>query len=77
MLVAGGVALTAAGSAKLQHHQEPLDRAEKIVKVGIVILTVCWAILVGWTGLSFSAPRARDGPVVRAGTVVSKPFFLA
>ncbi|BCR89977.1 uncharacterized protein ACHE_51175A [Aspergillus chevalieri] len=69
ILVGAGVALTAAGSAKLQHHDQPIDKAEKIIKVGIVILAVCWGILVGWTALSFRAPRG-DGPVVRAGTTM-------
>ena len=73
-LVGAGVALAAAGSAKLQNHDQPIDKAEKMIKVGIVILAVSWGILVGWTGLSFRAPKG-DGPVVRAGTTVRSPFL--
>lgn len=75
MLVVAGVALTAAGSAKLQNHQQPIDKAEKTVKAGIAILAVSWGVLVGWAGLSFTAPRARNSTVARAGTVVSFPAF--
>ncbi|KAF9890657.1 hypothetical protein FE257_005788 [Aspergillus nanangensis] len=70
MLVVAGVALTAAGSAKLQTHQQPIDKAEKITKVGISILTVAWGFLAGWTGLSFLAPRGRNSSITRAGTVL-------
>ncbi|EYE92984.1 uncharacterized protein EURHEDRAFT_461230 [Aspergillus ruber CBS 135680] len=69
ILVGAGVALAAAGSAKLQDHEQSTDKAEKMIKVGIVILAICWGVLVGWTGLSFRAPRG-DGPVVRDGTMM-------
>lgn len=69
IVVVGGVALTAAGSAKLQSHEEPIDKAEKIVKAGIAILTVCWVALVAVTGLTFAVP-ARKSVVGRAGTTV-------
>ncbi|THC93877.1 hypothetical protein EYZ11_006629 [Aspergillus tanneri] len=70
MLVVAGVALTAAGSAKLQGHEQPLDKAEKIVKAGISILAVAWGFLVGWTAFSFIAPRGRNSSLTRAGTVL-------
>ncbi|KAL2022921.1 hypothetical protein VTK56DRAFT_4136 [Thermocarpiscus australiensis] len=70
MLVVAGVALTAAGSAKLQEHKQPLDKAEKMTKAGIAILTVAWGILVAWTGLSFTAPRGRNFSLTRVGTVL-------
>lgn len=73
MLVIAGVALTAAGSAKLQAHQQPIDKDESIVKAGISILTVSWGVLVGWTAQSFTAQRATHG-VARAGTLVSNAF---
>ncbi|CAI7587268.1 unnamed protein product [Penicillium bialowiezense] len=69
IVVVGGVALTAAGSAKLQSHEEPIDKAEKIVKAGIAILTVCWVALVAVTGLTFAVP-ARKSVVGRAGTTL-------
>ncbi|KAJ5295487.1 hypothetical protein N7508_010308 [Penicillium antarcticum] len=70
MLVVAGVALTAAGSAKLQEHEQPLDKAEKITEAGISILAVAWVILVGWTGFSFMAPRGRNSSLTRAGNVL-------
>lgn len=76
MLVVAGVALTAAGSAKLQAHQEPIDKADKMVKAGISILTVAWVALVGWTGLSFYAPRGRNSQLAAAGTVVSLSLLV-
>ncbi|KAJ9398044.1 hypothetical protein DTO282F9_4954 [Paecilomyces variotii] len=69
MLVIAGVALTAAGSAKLQAHQQSIDKDESIVKAGISILTVSWGVLVGWTAQSFTAQRATHG-VARAGTLL-------
>lgn len=65
-----GVALTAAGSAKLQHHEQPMEKNQKLVKAGMSILTVTWVILVGWAGLSFAAPKAKSTDIVRAGNVV-------
>lgn len=47
-----------------------------MVKVGIIILAVCWGMLVAWTGLSFRAPRG-DGPVVRAGTIVRSYYSFS
>lgn len=73
MLVVAGVALTAAGSAKLEHHQQPIDKDESIVKAGIALLTVSWGVLAGWTAQSFTAPRATHN-VARAGTLVSDTF---
>ncbi|GIJ92532.1 hypothetical protein Asppvi_001810 [Aspergillus pseudoviridinutans] len=70
MLVVAGVALTAAGSAQLQEHKQPIDKAEKIAKAGISILAVAWGILVAWTGFSFTAPRGRNFSLTRAGTVL-------
>lgn len=70
MLVVAGVALTAAGSAKLQEHEQPLDKAEKIAKAGIAILAVAWVILVAWTSFSLVASRGRNSSLTRAGTVV-------
>ncbi|EPS27172.1 hypothetical protein PDE_02115 [Penicillium oxalicum 114-2] len=77
MLVVAGVALTAAGSAKLQAHQEPIDKADKMVKAGISILTVAWVALVGWTGLSFHAPRGRNSQLAAAGTVLLAAVVFA
>jgi hypothetical protein len=74
MLVVAGVALTAAGSAKLQEHEHPLDKAEKIAKAGIAILAVAWGIVVAWTSFSLVASRGRNSSLTRAGTVVcTKP----
>ncbi|KAF7715290.1 Uncharacterized protein PECH_007298 [Penicillium ucsense] len=70
MLVVAGVALTAAGSVKLQQHQAPTDKAENIVKAGISILVVAWGVLVGWAGLSFLAPRGRTSQLAKAGTIL-------
>ncbi|CBF82328.1 hypothetical protein AN9205.2 [Aspergillus nidulans FGSC A4] len=70
ILVVAGVALTAAGFAKLQQHEQPLDKAEKITKAGISILAVAWGVLVGWTGLSFIAPRRRNSSLMSAGTAL-------
>lgn len=69
IFVVGGVALTAAGSAKLQSHEEPVEKAEKLVKAGIGILTVCWVALVAGTVASFIAP-VRKSALGRAGTMV-------
>ncbi|ORY61459.1 uncharacterized protein BCR38DRAFT_411332 [Pseudomassariella vexata] len=79
IFVVGGVALVAAGSAKLQNHQQPIEKSEKIVKAGISILTVSWGILVGWVGLSFVAPRISNSTTERAGTTLLKSvcFSLA
>lgn len=71
MLVAAGVALTAAGSAKLQQHEQPLDKAERMAKVGIAILAAAWGGLAGWTAFSFIVPRGGNPSLARAGTVVS------
>lgn len=71
MAVVAGVALTAAGSVKLEKHEEPIEKAERMVKAGMAILTVAWGILVGFAGLSWFGPRARDSGLTRAGTVVS------
>lgn len=65
-----GVVLTAIASAKLQRREQPIEKAERQVKAGMAILTISWAVLVGWTGLAFMGPR-RMSPVVRDGTVVS------
>ncbi|RLM00021.1 hypothetical protein CFD26_107463 [Aspergillus turcosus] len=70
MLVVAGVALAAAGSAKLAEHEPPLDKDEKIAKAGIAILAVAWGVLVGWTGFSFTAPKGRNVSLTRAGTVL-------
>ncbi|OQE40013.1 hypothetical protein PENCOP_c006G05633 [Penicillium coprophilum] len=70
MLVVAGVALTAAGSANLQEHEQPLEKDEKITEAGISILAVAWGLLVGWTGLSFVAPRGRNSSLTRAGNVL-------
>ena len=71
-----GVALTAAGSSKLQHHEDP-EKSLKTVKAGMAILVVSWAILVGWTGFTFTAPRAMNAKRDRVGTVVCCYFPLA
>ncbi|KAJ5822848.1 hypothetical protein N7447_005188 [Penicillium robsamsonii] len=70
MLVVAGVALTAAGSVKLQEHNQPLDKAKNIAKAGISILAVAWGVLAGWTGFSFIAPRGRNSSLTRAGNVL-------
>ncbi|KAJ6049465.1 uncharacterized protein N7446_007204 [Penicillium canescens] len=76
IFVVGGVALTAAGSAKLQKHQQPIEKAENIVKAGIVILAICWAALVPGTVFSFITPaRKRAGG--RAGTVLLATIAFA
>lgn len=77
-LVGAGVALAAAGSAKLQNHDQPIDKAEKMIKVGIVILAVSWGILVGWTGLSFRAPKGMGLLCVlgRRYALLSFPFLV-
>ncbi|KAJ5123971.1 uncharacterized protein N7515_007796 [Penicillium bovifimosum] len=84
MLVVAGVALTAAGSVKLQKPKNPLDtadldKADKIVKAGISILAVAWGVLVGWTSFSFIAPRGRNSSLTRAGNVllIAITFSLA
>ncbi|KAF3012677.1 hypothetical protein E8E15_001073 [Penicillium rubens] len=69
MLVIAGVALTAAGSSKLQEHEEPL-KAEKISRAGISIMVVAWGFLVGWTGFSFVGPRGRNSSLTRAGNIL-------
>ena len=71
MLVVAGVALTAAGAAKLIQGDPPLDKDEKIVKAGISILTVSWGFLFGLCGISMMSPRTTNNSVERAGTVVS------
>lgn len=76
MLVIAGIVLAAAGSSNLQkHHDQPaeMEKFQKMVKVGIVLLTVSWAMLVGLVGLAFGTPpHARNnGSVARAGKVVS------
>lgn len=71
MAVVAGVALTAAGSVKLEKHEEPIEKAERMVKVGMAILTIAWGILVGFAGLSWFGPVARESGHMRAGTVVS------
>lgn len=78
ILVVGGVALTAAGSAKLQKTDQTADdmhKAERIVKVGMAVLTLSWIALVGWTGISFTGPRPRSDRVGNAGSTVS-PFHI-
>ncbi|KAG2420409.1 hypothetical protein HFD88_005210 [Aspergillus terreus] len=70
MLVVAGVALTAAGSAKLQQHEQPLDKAERMAKVGIAILAAAWGGLAGWTAFSFIIPRGGNSSLARAGTVL-------
>ncbi|KAJ6189014.1 hypothetical protein N7519_003922 [Penicillium mononematosum] len=69
MLVVAGVALTAAGSSKLQEHEQPL-KAEKISRAGISIMVIAWGILVGWTGFSFVGPWGRNSSLTRAGNVL-------
>jgi hypothetical protein len=66
--------LTAAGSAKLQKHEQPIEKAENIVKAGIAILTICWAALVPGIVLSFLTP-ARKSSGGRAGTIVSSLYL--
>ncbi|RJE25689.1 hypothetical protein PHISCL_01952 [Aspergillus sclerotialis] len=65
-----GVAITAVGSSKLQHHEQPIEKSEKLVKAGLAILAVCWGILVAWTAISFKAPKARNADRANAGTVL-------
>ncbi|CAG8153467.1 unnamed protein product [Penicillium salamii] len=76
IFVVGGVALTAAGSAKLQSHEEPVEKAEKLVKAGIGILTVCWVALVAGTVASFIAP-VRKSALGRAGTMLLSTVSFA
>ncbi|KAJ5776500.1 uncharacterized protein N7511_001511 [Penicillium nucicola] len=76
IFVVGGVALTAAGSAKLQKHQQPVETADGIVKAGIAILTICWAALVGGIVFSFITP-ARTSAVGRAGTTLLTTLAFA
>jgi hypothetical protein len=74
IFVVGGVALAAAGSAKLQKHQQPVEKAESIVKAGIAILTICWAALVGGAIISFITPSTKSA-VGRGGTTVSSLYL--
>lgn len=62
------------GSAKLQKHQQPIEKAENIVKAGIEILTICWAALVAGAVFSFITP-ARKSAGGRAGTIVSSLYL--
>lgn len=80
MLVIAGVVLAAAGSSNLQKHhdQHPeMEKFQKMVKAGIVLLTISWAMLVAYAGLAFGTPpHARNnGSVARAGKVVSSHFL--
>lgn len=68
IFVAAGVALTAAGSAKVQQNQQP-DKAEGIMKAGIVILCAAWGGLVGYAGASYTSP-VKNGRAARAGKLV-------
>lgn len=65
-----GVALTAAGSSKLQHHEQPIEKAETLIRAGMAILTACWVLLAAWTALAFRAPKAKNADRVNAGNVV-------
>lgn len=58
-LVVAGVVLTSIGSSRLQRREEPIDNVEKMVKVGIALLTAPWGILVALAGLSFATPRTE------------------
>ncbi|BCR87616.1 uncharacterized protein ACHE_40180S [Aspergillus chevalieri] len=76
-LVAAGVVLTAIGSSKLQSLDGSIDSAEKMVKVGIALLTAAWGILVVLAGLSFAASRTNYDAIVRAGTILLYSACLA
>ena len=72
--VIAGVALTAAGSVKLQDQEQPIDKAQKMVRVGMAILAASWGMLVGLAGVTFFSQRARNPAIARAGTVVCLPL---
>lgn len=88
LAVVAGVALTAAGSANLQHPsaEHPVEKSLKMVKAGIAILAVSWGALVAWAGATFTtrgntnenASAARAGSMVRgnpSSAISISPYY--
>lgn len=68
--VTGGVALLAAGASGLQS-SNPSSSDQALVKVGIAILTVAWAVLFGWAMLSLRSSGGVQGThAQRLGTML-------
>ena len=67
-IVLGAIALLAAGGSALQG-TDPKPSSFTLVKVGIAIMVVAWAVLVGWTVQTIYTARA--GVKSRAGRLVS------
>lgn len=77
IVVAGGVALLAAGAASLQT-SHPMANALVLVKIGVSILAISWGILVIWVALSvMSAQHSKAAVAHREGSIVcSTCYFL-
>lgn len=71
--VTGGVALLAIGASRLQG-SNPAPSDLTLVKVGLAILTVAWAVLAGWAGVSLRPLASLNvANPQRAGTMVCIP----
>ncbi|KAL5360644.1 hypothetical protein BJX96DRAFT_175497 [Aspergillus floccosus] len=65
MLVVAGVALTAAGSAKLQEHEQPFDKAERMAKLltAVAVSLIFIGIRVFYSVAALCTQRASLNPI--------------
>ena len=61
---------------KLQDQDQPKDKAQKMVRVGMAIMAASWGMMVGLAGVTFFSQRARNPAIARAGTVVRLSLVL-
>lgn len=76
VLVAGGVALLAAGASSLQS-SHPMANALTLVKAGVSILAVSWGVLVIWAAVSVTPSQHSKSAVAhREGSIVCSTFHF-
>ena len=73
-LAVGGIVLIAIGAANLNSDDPDVNRHEELtlLKIGIIILLICYILLVIWTISSFGGKQSNsDAPGYPGGTTVS------
>lgn len=80
-LAVGGIVLIAIGAANLNSDDPKVNRHEELtlLKIGIIILLICYVLLVIWTLSSFGEKQGdSEAPGYPGGTMVcslSLPFL--
>jgi hypothetical protein len=75
-VVVAGVALVVIGVVKVTG-PNPKASDETLMKVGVIIILICWVVLVGWTAFAFlSSGYDRRTPAYAPGTKVNHTSVL-